>query len=395
MKHSLLFIISLFALVFSSCAKEDINSNNSTHSTGAIESDLSNDTFLEMPLGGSSSFSGNGVDLSPNMPHVNNQGKQQACVGFTLAYLKSYQEAKESGSFNYSSNNVFSPSFIFNSLTKVSDCSLGITAKSALILLRNTGASPIGEFPLTPYDCSLKPSQSIVNSAYKYKIKEWGPLKTGSKDFLTNVKYFLQQKQPIVAGIKVKKDFKTLKWNGRTEMIYYGVNSYFVNDFHCVLVVGYDDNKSSVKIINSWGTDWGNEGYMWIDYTSFLDIIKEAYVTWDEVTPQSGSSGSTDQAIIQTNNLNLGDIKVGTTTPFLITFKNTGTKDLVVINITIDNSMFKINGSTNKTVGAGKSGTISGNFTPTSKGSINAVVTINSNASNGTSKKFTITAYGI
>jgi hypothetical protein len=36
--------------------------------------------------------------------------------------------------------------------------------------------------------------------------------------------------------------------------------------YHCVLIVGYDDNQRAWLIKNSWGTGWGDGGYAWIGY---------------------------------------------------------------------------------------------------------------------------------
>ena len=37
---------------------------------------------------------------------------------------------------------------------------------------------------------------------------------------------------------------------------------------HAVVIVGWDDSKSAWRVKNSWGTDWGENGYMWIAYGS-------------------------------------------------------------------------------------------------------------------------------
>ena len=41
---------------------------------------------------------------------------------------------------------------------------------------------------------------------------------------------------------------------------------------HAMVIVGYDDNLAytggtgAFKVLNSWGTDWGNSGYFWLTY---------------------------------------------------------------------------------------------------------------------------------
>ena len=59
---------------------------------------------------------------------------------------------------------------------------------------------------------------------------------------------------------------------------------------HAVLIVGYDDEKDAFKIVNSWGSDWGDEGYGWVSYDFFLPSdhldfqpgIEEFFVTFDD-----------------------------------------------------------------------------------------------------------------
>jgi hypothetical protein len=46
-------------------------------------------------------------------------------------------------------------------------------------------------------------------------------------------------------------------------------------------IVGYDDAKQAFKVINSWGTSWGSNGYGWISYNLFGLVIDEAYIAVD------------------------------------------------------------------------------------------------------------------
>jgi len=40
---------------------------------------------------------------------------------------------------------------------------------------------------------------------------------------------------------------------------------------HAMAIVGYDDNKygGSFRVLNSWGTDWADGGYVWVKYKDF------------------------------------------------------------------------------------------------------------------------------
>jgi hypothetical protein len=49
--------------------------------------------------------------------------------------------------------------------------------------------------------------------------------------------------------------------------------------YHAMCVIGYDDEKygGAFEVQNSWGTDWGNNGYIWITYNDFANYAYEAY----------------------------------------------------------------------------------------------------------------------
>lgn len=42
---------------------------------------------------------------------------------------------------------------------------------------------------------------------------------------------------------------------------------------HAIVVVGYDDDKKLIEIRNSWGSHWGNNGYIYIRYEDFKKNI--------------------------------------------------------------------------------------------------------------------------
>ncbi len=40
---------------------------------------------------------------------------------------------------------------------------------------------------------------------------------------------------------------------------------------HALLIVGYDDARKAFKVRNSWGHNWGDDGYCWVSYESLLN----------------------------------------------------------------------------------------------------------------------------
>lgn len=58
---------------------------------------------------------------------------------------------------------------------------------------------------------------------------------------------------------------------------------------HAVTLVGWDDSKGAWLVRNSWGTNWGEDGYMWIDYGS--NSIG-AYAAWALVEEDASASNN-------------------------------------------------------------------------------------------------------
>ncbi len=52
-----------------------------------------------------------------------------------------------------------------------------------------------------------------------------------------------------------------------------------ITDGHAMCLVGYDDNKfgGAFEVMNSWGTDFGDNGFIWIKYDDFIQYTRELY----------------------------------------------------------------------------------------------------------------------
>ena len=194
------------------------------------------------------------------MPPVALQGGEGSCVAFSVGYAaRSVAEFYESGatSYNYSTN-IFSPEFLYNQ-TKLTDCSSGVGVVTALNFLTTTGISTWQSMPYSSYNgCTLMPTTIQMNEAANYKINSYSKIPVAD---ITAMKTLINNKHSLIVTFAIDQSFSLAK-PGFIWRAYSGNPSIS----HSVAICGYDDSKHAYKIMNSWGTAWGDAGYSWIDY---------------------------------------------------------------------------------------------------------------------------------
>jgi C1A family cysteine protease len=93
-----------------------------------------------------------------------------------------------------------------------------------------------------------------------YKAKAWGYV--DSSRWIPSVaalKEALCEYGPLAVAVAVTPAFRAYKSGVFNEGSTEDVN-------HGVTLVGWDESKEAWRIKNSWGTDWGESGFMWISY---------------------------------------------------------------------------------------------------------------------------------
>ncbi|TGL31449.1 cysteine protease [Leptospira koniambonensis] len=271
------------------------------------------------------------VDLSQYMPPVGDQGQQSSCVAWSTAYAtKSFQEYMErkdrgwklsdsSGSPNYS--NIFSPAFIYNQINGGRDN--GSLISDAMRIVVEKGAAPWSSMPYNERDYLARPPQDAFNAASSYKAKEFLRIRQTDPNELKNQ---LALGRPVVAGIIVYENFMNLKGK---EVYKEGVGKTYGG--HAIAIVGYDDSKGAFKFINSWSTQWGDNGYGYIEYRWFTKVCQSAFVLVDDVAPATTTNTTTTTTTPSTDVKPVPPEKVKPTSPKEIAATQGSFSDKVIL----------------------------------------------------------------
>ncbi|HLZ90002.1 MAG TPA: C1 family peptidase, partial [Puia sp.] len=219
------------------------------------------------------------ANLQKYAPSVGNQGHQGSCVAWSSAYAaRTIEEAARSGADPNSLR--FSPSFLYNQIG-LENCD-GSYIERAMEFMTKSGSVPYSQFPYNDKDCSKQPDQQLLDEARQYKMRGFNRLTPGDRNNVIDlhaIKENISQGAPVVIGMQVGGTYmqdmmgKDL-WEPTAEdrsMLGFGG--------HAQCVVGYDDRKygGAFLIMNSWGPEWGNNGFTWVRYPDFKRFVREAY----------------------------------------------------------------------------------------------------------------------
>lgn len=219
------------------------------------------------------------MSLRAFTPSPVSQGRQGSCVGWSSAYAaRTVQWARFTG--KNPNDVVFSPSFLYNQIA-LEGCQ-GAYIFDAMEKLQQVGALPLADFPYDESSCSAAPDLLGLTAAEAFKIPGFTRLSMDDDRYRVNteaVKQNLAQGAPVVIGMLVGGTFMG-KMRGK-EVWLPTQGDYAKNGFsgHAMCVIGYDDDKAggAFEIMNSWGSNWGDNGYCWVKYQDFEYFVREAY----------------------------------------------------------------------------------------------------------------------
>jgi hypothetical protein len=286
MKVILLFLLCLLI----SCGKQEKHNNQSNFTLGLT---FDNDSYQNVPMKAKLTRSlysvPQRISLRKYLPKISSQGDYSTCVGWSSAYYARTilwaKRKKLSGS--QITENTFSPSFVYKMIGGNSGCSIGTQIEKALTVMASTGVPLYKDFS---EQCPSDVPSEIQEKSSDYKIENFVTLfsPNDSKDVKVNAtKKALSEGNPVIIGMGVTLNFM----NERDDV--YSANNDSHQDIkggHAMCIVGYDDNKEggAFEIANSWGTEWGSDGFIWVKYKDYANFTFQAFEMIDNIksTPE-------------------------------------------------------------------------------------------------------------
>ncbi|MDB5352176.1 MAG: cysteine protease [Planctomycetota bacterium] len=206
---------------------------------------------------------------------VRNQSLPESCgCCWAFATIAAYEAAQARTNLVRSSASVQNVLDCFAAKTHPTngipyDCSGGFWAFDLLI---NYGVGRDREYPYTGVQGACK---DIANPFYR--ALNWGYVSsTGEIPSHDELKAALCEHGPVVAAV-FAGDFVFGSHDGSRPISSFpsgpGQTGLEANGSrtpidHAIVIVGWDDDKNAWIIKNSWGTDWGDQGYGYVDYDS-------------------------------------------------------------------------------------------------------------------------------
>lgn len=214
--------------------------------------------------------------LEKYAPYPGSQGKYGTCVAYAAAYgLRTIMLAKDAGITDKATitANALSPSYVYAIIKKEEDinCSKGANPIYGMEALKVAGAPSIRSLP---YMCNPTISKDVQMEAIDYRIRDYQKLfffETKDYGVKTNsTKKALTEGYPVLLGMKLPPSFFKAANTWRALPSDKGTIA-TKHGFHAMVVIGYDDayQGGAFRVMNSWGRQWGDGGFIWVPYAEY------------------------------------------------------------------------------------------------------------------------------
>jgi C1A family cysteine protease len=205
------------------------------------------------------------IDLRTICPKIYNQGKLGSCTANGIAFSYHFDEYKQNNS------DIFIPSrlFIYYNEREMEGSTYsdsGAEIRDGIKSISKQGVCNETEWKYDITKFTERPDEECYKNALSHKAIKYKRVRQN----LNDIKSCLSTGLPIVFGFIVYESFES---DSVTNTGIVPMPKPTENELggHCVVIVGYNEEKQQFIVRNSWGEQWGDNGYCYFPYNFILN----------------------------------------------------------------------------------------------------------------------------
>ena len=200
------------------------------------------------------------TDLRPRLPPVYNQLQINSCTANAIAAALEFDEIRQGIRKSLTPSRLF---IYYNerAMEGTDGKDVGARIRDGIKVIAKQGDCPEELWPYHERSVNVRPPRECYSQARHYKAVEYQRM----MHRIEELKSCLASGYPFVFGFKVFESFQgeSIKKTGHLDMP--KRHEKFIG-MHAVLAVGYEDSSRWFISRNSWGDQWGMQGYFTIPY---------------------------------------------------------------------------------------------------------------------------------
>jgi C1A family cysteine protease len=213
------------------------------------------------------------VDLRPEIDWIAyNQGTINSCTAQSAASLMRFVNKKQGLPFSNPSR-----MFIYwveRHMENTIDMDDGATMRSAMRVMAKYGVPDEKNWGYSKTTLYIKPPMTLYKEAVQNMVKIY--MRVGRAPY--ELKQCLADGYPFIFGMMVFSAFNSQEV-AKTGIVPLPTMQDEALGGHAVICVGYDDEKQHYIILNSWGPDWGDNGYFYLPYRFMHSQLADDFFT--------------------------------------------------------------------------------------------------------------------
>lgn len=198
--------------------------------------------------------------LRHEFPQVYNQGPLGSCTANAAIMAYRILLARKTGMPAPEFSRLFQY-YITRAIEHTTSEDSGAYIRDAVKALNRRGATPEALWPYDVAKFKNRPKTPAYTEARRHQVYRYERVEQTTQ----MIKAAIASKGPVIFGFAVYDSFESLAVE-RTGVVPFPAMSEQMLGGHCMLLAGWDDVTGRFESPNSWGEDWGDQGWCTLPY---------------------------------------------------------------------------------------------------------------------------------